>query len=217
MNETNAEDSTENLACYYNPGEFIDSTHPEIRKFADSCMATAENERQAVINIYYAVRDGITYDPWYIGSAEHYYRASDCLQAGRGFCIPKAALMAACVRHAGIPARVGYADVRNHIRTPKLEALIDGDVYVWHSYAEVYLDRQWVKATPAFDLNLCRRFDVHPLEFDGYHDSLFQEFDRRGRRHMEYVKMRDNYQDVPYAQIVRDFRKYHPRWLDSNN
>lgn len=198
---------------YLLPGRFIDSRHPAIRQFSDRCTAGADSEREAITEIYYAVRDEIIYDPWHIGPDEYYYRASDCLHAGRGFCIPKSALMAACARHAGIPARVGYADVRNHLRTPKLESLIDGDIYVWHSYVEVMLDGQWIKATPVFNLELCQRFHVKPLEFDGSRDSLFQEFDQKGRRHLEYVRMRDHFQDVPYDRIVEDFRRYHPRWL----
>jgi len=33
-----------------------------------------------------------------------------CLARGSGFCVGKAALLAAAVRASGIPARVGFAD-----------------------------------------------------------------------------------------------------------
>jgi transglutaminase-like putative cysteine protease len=165
------------------------------------------------VKLYYVVRDEILYDPYYGGEERRYFRASDCLRAKRGFCIPKAALLAATARSVGIPARLGYADVRNHLSTKKLLELMGGDLFIWHSFTELYLEGRWVKATPAFNLSLCERFGVHPLEFDGRHDSLFHEFDREGRRHMEYVRERGNYADVPYEEIVADFKKTYPRWM----
>ncbi len=70
-----------------------------------------------------------------------------------------------------------------------------------------------MKATPAFDLRLCQRFGVLPLEFDGRQDSLFQEYDHSGRRYMEYVTQRGNYADVPYETIVAEFKSAYPRWF----
>ena len=196
------------------PGEFVDSAHPAIRAFAEETTAGAVDALARGVKLYYAVRDGILYDPYWVGEAPAYYRASDCLQAKRGFCIPKAALLAAAARASGIPARVGYADVRNHLATKKLLDLVGTDLFVWHGYTELYLEGNWVKATPAFNLSLCERFGVRPLEFDGRHDSLFHEYDRAGRRHMEYVRERGSYPDVPYATIVADFQRAHPRWLE---
>lgn len=196
------------------PGEFVDSGHPAIRAFAEETTAGAADALARGVKLYYAVRDGILYDPYWVGEAPAYYRASDCLRAKRGFCIPKAALLAAAARASGIPARVGYADVRNHLATKKLLDLVGTDLFVWHGYTELYLEGNWVKATPAFNLTLCERFGVRPLEFDGRHDSLFHEYDRAGRRHMEYVRERGSYPDVPYATIVADFKLAHPRWLE---
>lgn len=213
MNDTNSNESRNDRSRYLEPGEFIESDNAEIKRFAEISATGAEDDREAVIKIYYAVRDGITYDPYYIGDDPCFYRASDCLRVKRGFCIPKAALMAACSRHLGVPARVGYADVRNHLTSPKLAALLESDIYTWHGYTEVFLDDCWVKATPAFNLHLCKRFNVHPLEFDGHDDSLFQEYDTNGRRHMEYISYRDHYFDVPYDLIIDNFRKNYPRWL----
>jgi transglutaminase-like putative cysteine protease len=163
--------------------------------------------------LYYAVRDQILYDPYHFGEAPSYFRASDCLRAKRGFCIPKAALLAAVARSVGIPARVGFADVRNHLSTKKLLELVGSDLFIWHSYTELFLDGQWVKATPAFNLSLCKRFCVRPLEFDGGQDSLFHEYDQGGRQHMEYVRQRGHYPDVPYEEIIAEFKQAYPRLL----
>jgi len=202
-----------NPEAYLAAGEFIDSNDPDVRAFAEKVTAGTSGDVAKALKLYYAVRDEILYDPYFVGEARSYFRASDCLRAKRGFCIPKAALLAATARSVGIPARVGYADVRNHLSTKKLTELMGGDLYTWHSFAELYLDGRWVKATPAFNLSLCQRFGVNPLEFDGQHDSLFHEYDQGGRRHMEYVHQRGVYADVPYEEIIANFKSTYPRWM----
>ncbi len=198
---------------YLSAGEFIDSNDPGVQEFAQKTAAGASDDISRALKLYYAVRDDITYDPYFAGEDRSYFRASACLHAKRGFCIPKAALLAAVARVVGIPARLGYADVRNHLSTKKLRELIGGDLFIWHGFTELYLEGKWVKATPAFNLSMCQRFGVRPLEFDGRNDSLFHEFDQGGRRHMEYVTQRGNYPDVPYDLIMADFKKTYPRWL----
>jgi len=201
------------LERYTTAGEFVDSGDAGVQEFARKMTAGASDDVSRAVKLYYAVRDEILYDPYYGGDEKKYFRASDCLRAKRGFCIPKAALLAAAARSVGIPAQVAFADVRNHLSTRKLLELMGGDLFIWHSYTELYLECQWVKATPAFNLTLCQRFGVHPLEFDGRHDSLFHEFDQTGRKHMEYVRDRGHYADVPYEKILADLRKAYPRWM----
>lgn len=201
------------LEQYLAAGEFIDSGNTYVLEFAKKAAASAGDDVSRAVKLYHAVRDEILYDPYYGGEERRYFRASDCLRAKRGFCIPKAALLAAAAQALRIPARVGYADVRNHLSTKKLLELMGGDLFIWHSFTELFLEGRWVKATPAFNLSLCQRFGVHPLEFDGRQDSLFHEFDREGRRHMEYVRERGNYPDVPYEAIIADFKQTYPRWM----
>jgi transglutaminase-like putative cysteine protease len=140
-------------------------------------------------------------------------RASAVLSLGYGWCVTKAALLAAAARAAGIPARVGFADVRNHLSTQRMRETMTTDVFIWHGYTELWLDGAWRKATPAFNVELCERFNLLPLEFDGAHDSIYHPFDRSGQRHMEYLRERGSFTDVPLARIVDDFREVYPRWL----
>jgi transglutaminase-like putative cysteine protease len=191
---------------FLSPGRFIDSGSPNVIAFARSAAAGAGSELGGVLRLYQAVRDGIVYDPYVDMADPANYRASGVLAAGRGFCIGKAALFAACARALGVPARVGYADVRNHLTSPRLYERIKTDLFVWHSYADLHLTGRWVKATPAFNLSLCGRLGLKPLEFDGRHDSLFHPFDRSGRRHMEYLNDRGTFHDVPFEAIQTDFR-----------
>jgi hypothetical protein len=195
---------------YLTSGQLIDSAAPTVIEFARDVAAGGRDDRERVLLLYPKIRDGIVYDPYLDFFDASVYRASSVLAAGRSFCVGKAALLSACARAIGVPARVGYADVRNHLTSPRLQAMFQTDLFVWHSYSELYLDGRWVKATPAFNRALCDRIGIHPLEFDGLHDSLFHPFDRAGRQHMEYVLDRGSFDDVPFARIVADFRAYYP-------
>ena len=195
---------------YLQPTHFIDSDAPTIREFARDVIKGAQDGLEQVVQLYRAVRDRVLYDPYVDITNPRCYRASDVLALGRAYCVGKACLLAAAARAAGIPARVGYADVRNHMTSPRLYALLGTDVFLWHSYADLYVDGRWLKATPAFNSSLCDRLGLHVLEFDGRSDSLFQQFDRAGNRHMEYVSHRGTFADVPFEEIVADFRTHYP-------
>jgi transglutaminase-like putative cysteine protease len=195
---------------YLSSARFIDSDALDVVAFARDAVASTTGEVDKVRRLYDAVRDGVAYDPYVNFADPANFRASGVLAAQRGFCVGKAALLAACCRAVGIPARVGYADVRNHMTSPKLYERIKTDVFIWHSYAELFVAGRWVKATPAFDLALCQRVGIAPLAFDGQTDSLFQPFDRAGRRHMEYLKDRGAFADVPFETMLADFRAAYP-------
>lgn len=202
-------------AAYLVPGEFVDSEHPDVVRFAEKAVAGIRGEKARAIALYRAVRDEISYNPYIDYSRPETYRASEVLKAGQGFCVGKAALLAACARAVGIAARPGYADVRNHITSKKLYDLVQSDIFHWHSYTEMLIEGKWVKSTPAFDKALCERAKLAPLEFDGKNDSLFQPFDPEGRRHMEYLQERGSYPDVPFATIVAEFKRLYPRLIAS--
>jgi transglutaminase-like putative cysteine protease len=191
------------------PGNYVDSGHPAVVEFARRHVKGSTDVERAV-SLYYAVRDGVRYNPFLDFSRDTAFRGSVCLQAGEGFCVGKAALLAACARAEGIPARVGFADVKNHLTTPRLAERMGTDLFVYHGYTELWLAGKWVKATPAFNLELCRKFRVKPLEFDGHSDSIFHPFDADDRRHMEYLRERGSFADVPVAEIQRVFRETYP-------
>ncbi|MEW5862462.1 MAG: transglutaminase family protein [Pseudomonadota bacterium] len=194
---------------YLQSGRYIDSAHPAVAAFAREHARGATDGERAVA-LYYAVRDGIRYNPFLDFSDDAVFRASACLAAGQGFCVGKAALLAACARAVGIAARVGFADVKNHLTTPALRARMGTDLFIYHGYTELFLEGRWVKATPAFNRELCERFRVKPLEFDGREDSIFHPFDEDNRRHMEYVRDRGTFADVPAAEIQRAFQEHYP-------
>lgn len=191
------------------PTPAIDSDHPDVRAFAHE-FARGADPRERAIALYLAVRDRVRYDPYRIDLSAEGMRASTALRLGHGWCVPKAVLMAAVARASGIPARLGFADVQNHLSTEKLRRTMGSDVFIWHGYTELWLDGAWRKATPAFNLSLCEKFGLLPLEFDGVHDSLYHPYDRAGQRHMEYLHERGSFADLPLAQIRADFAVHYP-------
>ena len=197
-------------SAYLQATPFVNSDAENVIAFSRRVCGEETDEVAKAVRLYYAVRDGITYTPYCDFRSPDTYRASACLARGSGFCVAKAALLAATARAAEIPARMGFADVRNHLCTPRLRALMNTDVFYYHGYAEMLLGGAWVKATPAFDRGLCDRFGVLPLEFTGLADSLFHPYDRSGRRHMEYVHERGAQADVPAADIMAIFERYYP-------
>lgn len=200
-------------AAYLAAGLFVDSGNPEIAAFADRVAGRLDRPLDKALALYRAVRDDIAYDPYHLPGQTEAFRAGRVLADGRGFCIGKAALLAAAARAQGIPARVGYADVRNHLATRRLRDLMGSDLFVWHGYAQLHLDGRWVKATPAFGREICERFGVVPLDFDGRTDSLFQSHNGQGDRYMEYVRDRGQFADVPGETIMAVFRKTYPIWV----
>jgi transglutaminase-like putative cysteine protease len=195
---------------YRRAADLIDSGHPKIMAYA-SRTAGEGGDRERALRLYYAVRDQVRYDPYNTPMRREAYSASATLEAGHGFCINKAGLFAAVCRAAGIPARVGYADVRNHMTTQRLTELMGGDTFYYHGYTQVWLDGRWVKATPAFNRELTEKFGLKPLDWDGASDSIYHPFDLSGRRHMEYLAYRGVFADIPFEEIRDAFRHYYPR------
>ena len=197
--------AAEDLEPYLGPTWFIDCGSPAVRHRAEQVAAGAAGDEERATRLFYAVRDGIRYDPYSVTSDPDDYRASTILAQRAAYCIPKAVVLAALARAAGIPARLGFADVRNHLASEKLLARLGTDLFAFHGFTEFWLAGRWVKATPAFNIELCERFGVRPLEFDGRSDALFHEYSADGRRHMEYVADRGSFADLPFGEIMRAF------------
>ena len=198
------------------PGGCVDSDHPEIRALAESIVDPAAGDMANAIALYYWVRDEIRYNPYTPWDSPESMMASRTLDVGEGWCVPKAILMAALCRSQGIPARLGYADVRNHLSTARLRAMMKTDVFYYHGYCSIHLRGQWVMSTPAFNLGLCERFGLKPLEFDGIHDSIYHPFDQEGNRHMEYLRYRGEYADLPFDDMMRVFRREYPAMFEED-
>lgn len=195
---------------YLRPTYYLDFDNPAVATFAAGAIEGASTDREKAIKAFYAVRDAIRYDPYRITDDPEAYRASNVLATGAAYCIPKAVLLAAVTRYAGIPTGIGLSDVTNHLCSPRLRDAMDGkDLFLHHGYAVMLIDGKWVKAAPAFNIELCDKFHVTPTEFDGVADALLQEYDRKGRKHMDYVANHGIWSDLPFEKIHDDFTRYY--------
>ena len=195
-------------SAYLLPTAILDSDHDRIQAFArEKTGAAGEDRVKQAVALYYAVRDGIWYTPYYPFYAPAHYRASSVLESGRGYCVSKASLLCALGRAVGIPSRVGFADVRNHLATQQLIDYLGSNLFVYHGYVEFLLEGKWTTCTPAFNRELCRRHKVPALEFDGRNDSLFQAYNEKQQKFMDYVAYHGTFDDIPVDRIVAAWKK----------
>ncbi|MEU8890335.1 transglutaminase family protein [Streptomyces sp. NPDC048442] len=199
--------------------DFLNYEHETVKAFVDKALVGVDRETadpvDLAVALYYAVRDGIHYEVYGASLSPQGLQASSIIDARKGFCLHKSVLYAACCRAVGIPARLHYSDVRNHLASDRLRSYIGGDVF-FHGLATVYLNGRWMKVTPVFNKLLCRLYGMTPLEFDGRSDSLYHPFDAQGRQNMEFLTDHGDFDDVPYEFVMGNMRRKHPKFLDKD-
>lgn len=208
-------DNNNDLEKYLAPGEFINSDHPEVIRFTEENTKEYESPVEKVTALYYAVRDKFRYDPYTLDLSREAVKASSIVSRDYGYCVEKSCLFAAGARVLGIPSRMGFSNVRNHIGTSALEEILKTDVLVFHGYAELWLNERWVKATPVFNDTLCHKLNVTPLDFDAENDAIFQEFDKDGGQFMEYLHDYGTFSDVPYDKFIEQLNHYYPHLTET--
>lgn len=198
---------------YLRPTAFLDFEHSAIAALTAEVAAETKDERERAVRLFLKVRDEVRYDPYGVSFEPEALTASATWERRRGFCVPKAVLLAAGLRGLGIPARVGFVDVINHLSTARLRELLGTELFVFHGYAEAWLSGKWVKATPAFNATLCEKFGTEPLHFDGVHDAVLQPLNRDGVRFMEYVHDHGTFDDFPIEAMLAAWRKAYPHFF----
>jgi transglutaminase-like putative cysteine protease len=205
--------SGNDVRLYLSPAEYIDSDHDAIRaKAAEATRGVADPVAKARV-LHDLVRDGIKYDPYIDYTDPETYRASSVLAKGASYCVGKASLYAALCRAVGLPARVGLADVKNHLATPRLLEMVGTDVFGYHGYVEVMPKDAWVKATPTFNTTLCQKLGVPKLDFSGESDALLQPFDATGRMFMTYIAQHGTFFDVPTKFLMAEMKRLYPKLM----
>lgn len=199
----------ENLAELRRPTEFLDHETDAVREFVAKAVGDAGTETERAVRLYYAVRDGLNYEVYGTKLSRESLRASSIARAGVGFCVHKSILYAAAVRAVGIPSRLVYADVRNHLASDRLKKMVGGEVF-HHGLVSVHLGGRWLRVTPVFNKLLCRLYGMAPLEFDGTSDSLYHPYDGHDGARMEFLKDYGAYGDVPFDLLLERMRAKHP-------
>ena len=180
----------------------IDCDNMSIREKTRELTKGQENIIEKAQGLFYFVRDEIQYNMYVPKSLPEHFRASNTLSKGEGYCVQKAVLLVALARAAGIPAGLGFAKIRNNLLPEKPLKWLGTNVLPFHGYAELYLNGKWVKATPAFDIGLCEKYRIIPVEFDGENDARFHPHNRDGELHIEYLKDLGHYfDDLPLDRL----------------
>ena len=205
-----------NITRYLQPGPTVQSEDDAVIAFAHRAIGSETDPIEQVRCLFYAVRDQIRYDPYQMDLSTQGLCATRTLETGHGWCVSKAVLLAAAYRSVGIPASLGYADVRNHLSTEKLRQYMQNDIFYWHGYTSIYIDGKWVKTTPAFNIELCEKFKLKPLDFNGVEDSIYHPFDLEGNQHMEYLNDRGHYVEPPVDKIRATFQSEYASWADGS-
>ena len=186
---------------YLQPTPIIDCEDSSIIEKARDLTRGLEDTVERIKSLYYFVRDEIRYNPYLPKYLPEHFRASNTLSRGDGYCVQKAVLLAALARAVGVPARLGFAKIRNNLLPQRMTNWLGGNVLPWHGYAELYIEGRWVKATPSFDLRTCQENQIIPVEFDGKNDAMLPSQNRDGKLHIEYLMHRGHYPDVPVDKI----------------
>ena len=209
--------NTEGKEQYLIPATFIDSDHPRVIEYTQKHTDDRNTAVENAVQLYYAVRDEFRYSPYKVDLRPEAMKASNLLTRDYGYCIEKACLLAACTRVIGIPSRLCFANVKNHIATERLEEKLGSNVLIFHGYTELFLEGKWVKVTPAFNRSLCDKLGVAPLEFNGKDDSIFQEYDEQGGQFMEYLHYYGHFNDIPRDLFIAELEKHYPHVFGKDN
>lgn len=209
----------EELSLYLKQTYYIDYDSPLVSRVSKEIAA--EHPEELAKAIFNFVRDRIIYTPYSPFYLPEHYPASNTLTRGEGFCVQKAVLLAALARAHGIPSRLVFADIRNHLVSKKLWAMMKTDLFAFHGYNELFIDGRWIKVTPTFDIGMCKRLNLRPVEFDGHNPATFHSHDLNGRLHVEYIADHGHFADLPFEKIMDGFRHAYTedvlrRWRDSS-
>ena len=199
----------DDLDLYLQSTYVVNSNSKIIKDTAALLTEKCSSQEEKAKELFYFVRDEIKYSQYPPRSIEG-YRASETLQRMEGYCVQKAVVLTALARAVGIPSRLGFADIKNHLAPKELIEMMGTNLFVYHGYSELWLNSKWVKATPAFNIEMCNRFDIKPVEFNGVTDAIFHEKNKKGELHIEYIKYHGTYRDLPFEKILQAFIDQYP-------
>jgi transglutaminase-like putative cysteine protease len=182
---------------YLKPTDIINCDHVMVQAKANQVTIGQKDVVEKAKSLFYFVRDEIKYNPFLPRYLPEHFRASNTLVRREGFCVQKAVLLVALSRAVKIPARLGFAVIRNHLLPDKLAEMLIINVLPDHGYAELNINGRWVKATPAIDIKTCQKNRMIPVEFDGQNDAKFHSHTQEGKLYIEYLLDRGPYEDVP--------------------
>jgi transglutaminase-like putative cysteine protease len=198
----------ENLLPYLNESKNIDFKSEAFIEFMKKGNLSG-NSKEKALQWYLFVRDAFLYDPYHLDLRSSSLTVSHIVSKKRAWCVEKALVFTAGCRAMGIPARLGFGIVQNHLGADQLEHYLKRKEIVFHGYAEVFLNGKWVKCTPAFDRRICAINKIEPLNWNGEDDSLFQAFSG-DNKFMEYLHFYGEFAEIPFELMHTEMEKHYP-------
>jgi transglutaminase-like putative cysteine protease len=208
----------EQLERYLKPTSTIDCDNASVKGKAWELTKGQEDPADKARSLFYFVRDQIKYNMYVPFHLIEHYKASTILQKGEGYCVQKAVLMTALARAIDMPARLGFADIMNHLLPEKFLEIHGTNLLVYHGFTELYLNDTWIRVTPIFDLEMCRKHRIIPVDFDGKNDARFHPVNQDGKPHIEYVRYHGSFEDLPLHQMLNARQEamgeYYQSWTE---
>ncbi len=184
---------------------FINHNSEKIAKEVNKIINSCKNEKDKVVKLFYYVRDNIKYNPYSPFEKKEDYVASTILERGYGYCIQKAILLCAFYRKIDIPCRLVFVDIKNY-KAPEILRKFFDNLFMYHGYCEIFFNNKWIKATPTFNIEMCKKFGYKPTEFNGENDALLEKYNIDGELTFEYVNFRGKFADFPFDEVVSTYK-----------
>lgn len=155
------------LQQYLKPTDYVDPTHPKIRRLAAELSKGCRTPREAAVNIFYYIVNDVKWE------MEPVKSDIETLEQKSGNCFNRANLQISMLRALGIPARyhfvkTGLKLLRAIIPIKEWEKLYEKQKWTIHQSAEVYLGGRWINCDAAIDQDLI----PYPYRWNGYGDLL---------------------------------------------
>jgi transglutaminase-like putative cysteine protease len=186
---------------FLGPTYFIDCDETIMKDKSKELTTNIDDALEKAQLIFYFVRDKIRYNVYSPRSADSDFKASHVLTKSEGYCVQKAVLLVALARAASIPARLRFAEIRIHHTARSLAEKRGSNVFPCHGLTDLYVNGQWIKATPTYDLEYCKKAGIAPVEFDGQSDALLPLSTLDGKPNVEYIQDRGFFEELPLNQI----------------
>ena len=196
--------------AYLHPTYYLDSDSSIVRETAETVAQGKKTDTDKAVALFYWVRDTIPYYAYDVAEDPADYKASAIITGKSAWCVPKALALAAMARALGIPSRLHFADIKNHQIGENLLQLMKTNLFYYHGYTEVFIHGDWMKATPAFNKELCENRGQYTVEFDGYSHGMLPAANRAGDQHIEYIEDRGVFEDLPFELLFKFFREKYP-------
>lgn len=192
---------------FLDPTSIIDWDSPAVKEKSRELTDGLTDITERAAALFYFVKNSIRYNLFVLRDKAEHFKASRTLANKEGYCVQKAVLLTALARANGIPAGLGFARIRNNLMAEKALQMLGSNIMPFHGYSELFINNRWVKATPAWNIELNHKFRSYSIEFDGVNDVMLPARSLDGKVHVEYLADLGHEDDVPLERLWEALRQ----------